>query len=105
MGQEDQKSALMSYFLSYEFDAFYLKLSLLILLLGSNIPLSSIPLAASSEVINFLTHSETYKPSRAAICLISSFILGVTLVAIRMLFGVPFERPIFYTHSKPVYTH
>ena len=48
----------------------------------------------SSEIINCLIHSETYKPSLKANCFIFSFIPGVTRVANNTLFGIPCERPI-----------
>ena len=48
----------------------------------------------SSDIINCLIHSETYKPSLKANCFIFSFIPGVTLVANNTLFGIPCERPI-----------
>ncbi len=48
----------------------------------------------SSEIINCLIHSETYKPSLKANSFTISFILGVTLVANNTLFGIPCERPI-----------
>ncbi len=49
----------------------------------------------SSNTIRFLNHSETLNPSLLDICSMILFILGVTLVAIRTVFGLELFLGIF----------